>query len=78
MNRAPGLPSRCQMPDAGRVGPRAGRPLHPERALSAAVRVCIWITVPEKEVHDRLWNPAARILPSGILPYSQREFLQPV
>ena len=29
VNRVPGLPLARQMPDAGRVGQRAGRPFHP-------------------------------------------------
>ena len=42
-----------QMPDAGRVGRRAGRPFHPARAVSATALACLWITVPDSNVHDR-------------------------
>ena len=37
VNRTPRLPQR-QMPDAGRVRPRAGRPFHPSARLPSDVR----------------------------------------
>ena len=54
VNRAPKLPLRRQMSDAGRVGQRAGRPFHPERVVSAVARACIWITISDSKVQDRL------------------------
>ena len=46
---------RCaaDAPDAGRVGQRAGRPFHPERAVSAVARAGIRIPIPDSEVQDR-------------------------
>ena len=46
VKRTPRLPPRRQMPDAGRVGQRAGRPFHPAPAVSAAAHLSIWITLP--------------------------------
>ena len=54
VNRAPRLPPRRQMPDAGRVGQRAGRPFHPTPTASAAASACICITGPDSQMQDRL------------------------
>ena len=62
---APTLPLRGEAPDAGRVGQRAGRPFHSERAASAVARARIWITIPDSQVQDWLQPPAehGRVLP---------------
>ena len=54
VNRAPRRSPRRQMPDASRVGPRAGRPFPPARAVSSSARACMGIAVPDSKVHDRL------------------------